>query len=354
MKTSKYKKNKNFSFDDGYEYVYDEETKRYVLREGGIDWGGVGRAIVGAAKSVGKAVVSAVDKVKEAAEKLAKMIEDGIKSISPEKVKNDMKRGFEDTIINPVKREFDKIKNDTENGLKAANDLMVRDIMKIINDIKGALETLKNDADKLMKEILGALTNGFKQMTKSLEDFAKKFLKIGVGLGKMLKGALVDGPVGIGKGLKQGFDDVGMLFSWTGQFLLSYLTCGIHYIENIHRCIFYYAIDAVAKLFYSPVTIFLWLVWEFGETDLYKTHDKIWDTIYAIDGSFYGIFGFHFARYPKNVKNMCYNCKRLKIVALKNKSNQVNYSFNTNLPNMLNDAKKTMDEGASDFIGGFL
>ena len=313
-----------------------------------------GNAIVKTANTVATVAVAVVDTVKEEAIKLAKKIEDGVKSMSPEKIKNDMKKGFEDTIINPVKKEFDKIKNETEDGLKAANDLMVRDIKKIIKDIESSFESLKNDSDRLMNEITGVLMNGFKQMMKALDDFAKRFLKIGVGLGKMLKGALVDGPIGIGKGLKQGFSDVGMLFSWTGEFLLSYLTCGIHYIENLHRCIFYYAIDAVAKLFYSPVTIFLWLVWEFGETDLYKTHDKIWDTIYAIDGSFYGIFGFHFARYPKNVKNMCYNCKRLKIVALKNKSNQVNYSFNTNLPNMLNDAKKTMDEGASDFIGGFL
>jgi hypothetical protein len=348
MKYDKYNIEKmKKSLIDGYEYVYDNEIKKYVLREAGF-LGSVVKAFGGSDRDA-RAADSVEDKIKKAFDELV----DGVKALDPRKILDNMKRGFEDAIINPVKREFDKIKDTMEKGLLDFKDLMVRDIMKIINDIKGALESLKDDAERLMNQIIGTLVNGFKQMTKSLEDFAKKFLKIGAGLGKMLKGALVDGPVGIGKGLKQGFSDVGMLFSWTGEFLLSYLTCGIHYIENIHRCIFYYSIDAVAKLFYSPVTIFLWLVWEFGETDLYKTHDKIWDTIYAIDESFYGIFGFHFAHYPKNIKNMCYNCKRLKIVALKNKSNQVNYDFNINLPNMLNDAKKTMDEGASDFIGGF-
>lgn len=353
MKPSKYNKYKKLSFADGYEYVYDEETKRYVLREGEW-WDDAGRAIVNTGKTIGNAVVSAYDAAKEAAIKLAKQIEDGVKSIDPNKVIKDMKAGFTKDILDPVAKEFNKIKDTADQGLRDAENLMEKDIKKIIDDITEALNKLKKDAERLMKEIIDGVNEGFKKFMKFFDDFAKKFLKIGTGLGKIFKGAFVEAPTGIGNGLKQGFDDVGMLFSWTGEFLLSYLTCGIQYIENLHRCIFYYALDVIAKLFYSPVTIFLWLVWEFGETDLYKTHDKIWDTIYAIDADFYDLFGFHFAHYPKNVKNMCYNCKRLKILALKNKSNQIDYDFKYNLPNMLNDAKNTINDGSKDFFGAFL
>jgi hypothetical protein len=319
-----------------FEYVYDKKTKKYVLRE--FDW----NDFVGWVVDKGKKVVDWVVKTAN-----------DLNAMNPNEIKNRMKRDFEDAIINPVKREFDKIKNDTEKGLIAANELMTKDILKVINDIKSVFSDLITQADKMMKQIKNLTTDSFNQVAIKAGEFAKKFLIIGTGLGKIFKGVLVDAPVGMGKGLKRGFDNMGVLFLWTGEFLLSYLTCGIHYIENLRNCIFYYSIDAVAKLFYFPITLFLWISWEVFESDLYEMHDKIWNTIYYIDKDFYEMFGFHFARYPDSIKNNCYNCKRLKVLALKNKSNQVNYDFNTNIPNLLNEAKTNINQGSNDFVNGF-
>ena len=190
------------------------------------------------------------------------------------------------------------------------------------------------------KEISENASKSFKNIGKKNEDLGKKLKLVGDGLEKIFRGSLAKAPVAVGKGLKRGLDDAGDLFAWVGGFIFSYLTCGIQYIENLHRCIFYYSLDVVGKLFYFPVTFMLWLSWEFGKTDLYDFHDKIWNTIYAIDKDFYGTFGFHFAHYPDNIKNMCYNCKRLKVVALKNKSDQINYDFDTYMPELLKDANK--------------
>ena len=103
MKTSKYKKYKKLSYADGYEYVYDKETKRYVLREGDNI---LGQISAGFNKYVAEPVSQAYDAAVEEAKKLAKEIEDGVNSIDPKKVIKDMKAGFEKDIIRSIQSPF--------------------------------------------------------------------------------------------------------------------------------------------------------------------------------------------------------------------------------------------------------
>jgi hypothetical protein len=221
-------------------------------------------------------------------------------------------------------------------------DETIKKINKLKNNIQlDSVEDVLNNYKKVSENFY----EGF-DPSDIISKFLKKMTDIGKGLEKIFTGIFVKGFDGLGKGLNVGFNNIGEFLFWTSEFLFSYLSCGIQYIENIHRCIFYYSVDALAKLFYFPITFILWLSWEVGGTDLYKTHDKIWDTIYSIDSKFYDTFGFHFAHYSKNITNMCYNCKRLRVVALKSKSSQINYDFETKLPELLQAGLKDIMDGA--------
>jgi hypothetical protein len=220
-----------------------------------------------------------------------------------------------------------------------------------INKLKNELQTGATDIKKKSVNVLNNhkqyldFVEGF-DASNSVNQFVQKMNNIGKGLEKILKGIFVDEVQALGKGLDIGFHNIGEFLYWTSEFLFSYLSCGIQYIENIHRCIFFYLLDAFAKLFYFPVTFILWISWEWGGNDLYKTHDEIWNVIYYIDDEFYKTFGFHFAHYSKNITDSCYNCKRLKIVALKSKSSQINYDFETKIPELLQSGMQEILDGA--------
>jgi hypothetical protein len=87
--------------------------------------------------------------------------------------------------------------------------------------------------------------------------------------------------------------------------------------------------------------------------DLYGSMDKLWDTLYEYDAYIYGYTGFHIAHYPKNIRNLCYNCKRMRINALKNKVSEINYDFLVKMPELLNKGVVEMDNGGKDFLSAF-
>jgi hypothetical protein len=63
--------------------------------------------------------------------------------------------------------------------------------------------------------------------------------------------------------------------------------------------------------------------------------------------------GIHAFKYSKDINNRCYNCKRLKVLALKNKSEQINNDFVQNLPILLNKGADRMKKGGDEFLAAF-
>lgn len=127
------------------------------------------------------------------------------------------------------------------------------------------------------------------------------------------------------------------------------MKCGIHFIQNLNICFSYYVLDTIRFILYSPVTFIKWLVWEVGGHDLTEFENQIWSYIYDIDM----MTGIHAFKYSKDINNRCYNCKRLKVLALKNKSNQINYDFIQNMPSLLNKGTNKMKKGGNEFLAAF-
>lgn len=232
----------------------------------------------------------------------------------------------------------------------------LKDINHKINNLKNELEknTAKMQAladtvvDETKKDIMPHV-EGFdvSDVSGLINKAVTKMTNIGKGLGIIFKGLFVDETIGLGEGLSIGFHNIGEFMFWTSEFIFTYIICGLQYLQNMHKCIFYYAIDVFAKILYLPVDIINWAVWEWTGQDLTVGQQKIWDTIYWIDDKFYNNTGFHFAHYPKNVSDMCYSCKRLRVLALKSKSSQIKYDFEKKLPELLQAGIQEMINGAN-------
>jgi hypothetical protein len=284
-----------------------------------------------------------------------------------------VKKGIQD-IIDNIKREFqetiDNIKtaftdviqkiNDWLNILNTMFDTIKQSILEIIDSItnkfRGAIQEITNGFNLVIQKInawfkiIGHEMNViFSKMTDFFNKMAQSFTQMGKGLSDIFIGLFVDGPQGLGEGLSKGFTDIGVLLFWGSEYIFSNMKCGVHFIQNLNICFSYYVLDTIRFILYSPVTIVKWLVWEVGGRDLSEFEDQIWSYIYYLDVT----TGIHAFKYTKAVNNRCYNCKRLKVLALKNKSNQVNYDFMYNLPPLLNKGADKMKKGGDEFLAAF-
>jgi hypothetical protein len=221
-----------------------------------------------------------------------------------------------------------------------------------INNLRSNVAKMQTVSDSLVDETKKDImphVEGFdvSDVSGLINKAVTKMTNIGKGLEKILKGLFIDEIQGLGDGLKIGFDNIGEFMFWTSEFMFTYILCGLQYIQNMHKCIFYYALDVFAKLLYLPIDIINWVALELAGQDLTAGQQQIWDTIYWIDDKFYNNTGFHFAHYPKNVADMCYSCKRLRVLALKSKSSQIKYDFETKLPELLQAGIQEMIDGAN-------
>jgi len=232
-------------------------------------------------------------------------------------------------------------------------------ISDIDEKIKNLQEMIKTESDKT-KELSGHFFGDLKTKSiQSLEGFdvsdgikkvVNKMTNIGKGLEKIFKGLFVDEVRGLGEGINKGVKNINELMFWTSEYFFTYILCGLQYIQNLHQCIFFYALDTFGKILYFPIDFVNFLAWEIAGQDLYSAQQKIWDVIYGIDAEFNNTFGFHFARYPDNTAKLCYSCRRLKVLAVKSKAAQVQYDFEKNMPQLLQAGIQEMIKGA-DLMG---
>jgi hypothetical protein len=268
---------------------------------------------------------------------------------SMDKYYNDMIEKIKSDLISPIENTFKSILDATKKGVQDLIDNIKREFQESITKITDGF----NDAIKKINEWFQNLGNQLNAIFSKIADFFNKmersFTQMGKGLGNIFTGLLVDGPQGLGEGLSKGFTDIGVLLFWAGEYFFSNMKCGVHFIQNLNICFSYYVLDTIRFILYSPVTFIKWLVWEVGGHDLTDFENQIWSYIYDIDM----MTGIHAFKYSKDINNRCYNCKRLKVLALKNKSNQINYDFMKKMPILLNKGSDRMKKGGDEFLAAF-
>jgi hypothetical protein len=270
------------------------------------------------------------------------------------KVVNKVRNGIVDDIVNPFKSTYNTAVNTVKTG-----------VTKVINDSKSVLEgmigKIKEGFDKAVKEIKDWFAQlekdmkaGFEKIGNFFKDFAARMTQMGDGL-RDIFGGIGTEFTGLGEGLRLGFTNIGVLFKWVGEFVFSYIMCGVQYIQNLHRCIFFYVLDSVLHLTYIPVRIFLWIISIASNGNkAYELEEQLWKIIYDGDSYVYGLTGIHYAHYPKNIRDLCYNCRRMRVTALKNKVQEINNDFNVKMPNLLRKGVVEMQNGGDRFKGAFM
>ena len=203
-----------------------------------------------------------------------------------------------------------------------------------------------SDITKSVKNsILGPLKpmiEFFKKLPKKLKSLDKGFKDIFFGIGDEFKY--------LGIGTARGFEDIGMLIAYASQFIFSYTMCGVKYMSNIPNCILYYTVDSFLIKLYLTIRISLWFLYLL-KINLYPTQDKLWKYVEKINGNIYRIFGFNIIRWPKNIRDQCYNCKRLKTSVLVRKAKEVDYDFKVNIPKILMKGVNRIKRGGNEIFG---
>jgi len=288
-------------------------------------------------------------------EELEKLVQEKLNKLMQE---NFSEKLFYDNIDEIIQENFD-ILDEVKKGLvgplvNGLNRDLIDPVNRIIHDgVAGLSNTINSMIDGIQKGVHGFFSI-LLIVVNFINETASRFIQMGNGMNKIFTSLFVTETNALGTGLRIGFNNIGELMKWSGEFVFSYINCGVQYIQNMHRCIYFYALDTVGYLLYTIfIEIPLWIMKTFLRMDLYRTLDKLWEKVYEADKYVFGLTGFHIAHYPKNVRDLCYNCKRMKVNALKNKVNQINYDFNQKLPDLLQSGIKGMQDGSNEFKTAF-
>lgn len=258
------------------------------------------------------------------------------------------KEGFKEGIDWPHVPSPDEIRDKMNNDFNKIKD----GAEKVGKDIEGAARKVGDEMTHGFDEVTKGFSSLGEIITKPFKDLQTRFEKIGGGLKNIFIG-IEDEFNGLGDGLRLGFTDIGLLIEYTGEFVLTYCFCGVKFITNLSSCIFYYFIDACLQAFYLPIRISLYIIKLFIYKNIYFWEDKFWLSVRRIDNKLFTYIGFYLTKWPRNIRDLCYNCKRLKVKVLKNKAEDVNNDFNHKMSVLLQKGIDKMQYGANEFKSAF-
>jgi len=135
-------------------------------------------------------------------------------------------------------------------------------------------------------------------------------------------------------------------------FALSWMMCLFKNISNMQTCIFYYLLEAFGQILYLIPRIILWLIFQLG-FDPYPIEKGIWDKIDDLDKIVMKYAGFHICHYPKNIRDLCYNCRRLKVNTLIKHASPLVTDITERLPSKLMPGIQKIAQGGDELMHPF-
>jgi len=233
---------------------------------------------------------------------------------------------------NQIHKKVEKLVDKIEQNDKIMEKMMGNEI--VVEGLEDPFKKIKDFFDDIGKFFVN-IGNFVNDMIRDIRDVKLRFDLIGRGLKDILQGIFVEEPKAIAEGIARGFIDIITLFRYFGEFLRTYVMCGVKYMQNLHRCILYYTLDSLGQILYVPIRLILWFLLVFLKRDLYGTADTVWGYLESLDSYIYRYLGFHISHYPKDVRDLCYNCKRLKVAAMAQKASDIKYDFATRIPEIM-------------------
>jgi hypothetical protein len=156
---------------------------------------------------------------------------------------------------------------------------------------------------------LGDIFKGVKNLGKIFDIIPR----VGRGLKQILNGVEREF-TGLPIGVYYGAIDTSIFIQYIWEFAFTNFTCGMKLMNNIFSCIFYYILDAIGQILYILPRLLFWIIDSFsGKSKLgTKIETTIWGFLDKLDRLAITYLGFHIIHFSKSVRDMCYNCKRLK------------------------------------------
>lgn len=216
-----------------------------------------------------------------------------------------------------------------------------------IADAEGAsiILTLQEMQISLQKLQGSAIKNGMKSLKQLFSS-----RKIGMAVAAIIAAAEIEGG-GARDAVNQGFKDMIELIQYTFEFIKTHMVCGVYFAKNIRECVFYYIIDAILLILYLPIRIFKWVFRLItGSSLMQDIEDQIWSLMEQFDTIWFTITKFHLIYWPKQIRDDCYNCKRLKVMVLAQKAEDVAYDFGYNIPTMALRGVEKLFKGAHSLV----
>jgi len=153
----------------------------------------------------------------------------------------------------------------------------------------------------------------------------------------------------IGKSFSMGVSSINVFGMYIGELISTYIGCGFKFFTNFFDCIFYYIVDILIYIITLPITIFIWAMKEFLDTDLNYIRQRTNNGLNTLNDILYPYLGFHIIHWPKDVREQCYLCKRLKVEAVTKKANDVGVTFNKKIPNNFGKSRAQFRRGKRQF-----
>lgn len=238
----------------------------------------------------------------------------------------------------------DQVKDNLEKPFKELANKMDDGFNKMGNAIKDVTNKAKDTLNGPLMDIFEKAGKAFEQIPKRFNAFGNGFKRVFDGIGQEFQG--------LGDGLHDSFDNIGDLLKYCSLFVFSYIECGVRMIQNLHNCILYYALQSIGQIIYLPIRFYIW-IFSMAGIDLTPTETIIWNYIEWFDGVVFKYMKFHFAHYPRNIRDQCYNCKRMKQSTVVNIAKKIDTNFRTDIPHKLKDGVETIQQGGDGILKAF-
>ena len=252
------------------------------------------------------------------------------------KNKEPIREGFD---WGAITRPLDDIGKNISKGLKDATGEIKKGYEKTDKEVQKTAKNVNKKATKAIDNALKSAAKPMKGIEKTISDFMTYVVKFNKTLGARflnvfsgIEVIFVDGIKGeiqtLTDSIGSGFKSMGWLFAGSAELVRTYIMCGIKFIKNIYFCIFFYIFQIFFYIIYLPVWLVMWSLKKFVGIDVFWIETRTLAGLRILDGYTWHWLGFHIIYWPKNVREKCFTCVRLKKSVVNNIGGAVDYNFN--------------------------
>ena len=174
--------------------------------------------------------------------------------------------------------------------------------------------------------------------------FAKSFFQIVFGVLNVLLGTVLTIALGFWSFMKSIWE-FGILFIYVVEFFVSHLFCFLKLIFTAPSCMFWFVLETIGKILYLIGPQLLIGCFAIIGVDLRPIEAMFWKFLEYLDKIIFSVIEIHIIHFPKWVRDMCYNCKRLKVSTVGDQFNRFGDLFTKQLPSDARPGLKLLGTG---------